>query len=561
MSIRVFGATEMGGIFSEKQLDASVAVRRRRRRCFHVGDNNENDIDDIDGDLSVKMSLISDPDYLIHNLRLTYLRHLEDPYGPRIIRSGDRYRNNPHVLAAGLADTERWPELNIESSPDPSDDEEPGKRPVARRMRSGYTGGSTTLKHTQTIMGNRSGALGMRVTGKRSSTTGEAIIPMRPTDSNLGRVRADSEPTPLPATSSSPSEPITPGSPDTYDGGHISVSKRRSAGGSSLSEVAASILIKSETPVQAEPAAPKLHAMPSFSKIADIQARRQRRRAHFSSAGNNARRHVLTSRQPMNPDISSSDEGAGVSGSMDGFDRLSEHGDGMDGEMEEFDPDFAPTQIGADSDLSEADSSVSHLINVTGSSLEALQPPPSLPSPIEEDVREQPDHRRSRSSRSSTEHSDSTAQMPPAKVDARQNHDPDLTRQQAALSARRRTRRMTLINNNAPPQDTGLFVRLKQLPPRQTTSALTAKLASSSTSTNPFTETYALISGRAEVASMTIQVFFPHARSPVGKPLELKVRKDATIEEVIGFALWSYWEEGWQPKLDEGFSNADDAKK
>ncbi len=281
--------------------------------------------------------------YLIHNLRLTYLRHLEDPYGPRIIRSGPRYLNNPHVLAAGLADSERWPELNIESSPDPSDDDEPGKRSVARRMRSGYTGGSTSLKHTQTIMGNRSGALGMRVTGKRSSTKGEAILPMRPSESHLGRVRADSEPTPLPATPSSPPEETSAGSPDTYDETHISVSKRRSAGGSSLSEVAASIVMKPETPVQTpqEPSAPKLHAMPSFSKIADMQARRQRRRAHFSSAGNNAGRPVLTSRQPVNPEVYSSDEGPGMSGSVaddDRFDRFSEHGDGMEGEMEDFDP-------------------------------------------------------------------------------------------------------------------------------------------------------------------------------------------------------------------------------
>lgn len=218
--------------------------------------------------------------------------------------------------------------------------------------------------------------------------------------------------------------------------------------------------------------------------------------------------------------------------------------------------------------MSEADSSVSHLINVTGlSTLEALQPPSSnemtrIPSIVEEDSGEHQDRRRSRSSRSSTEHSDSTAQMPSAKPDSRQMRDPDLTRQQDALSARRRTRRMTLINNNAPSQESdGLFVRLKTLPSRPTTSALTSKLASSSTSTNAFTETYALISGRAEVASMTIQVFFPHARSPIGKPLELKVRKDATIEEVIGFALWSYWEEDWQPKLDEGLDGVDEARK
>ena len=46
-------------------------------------------------------------------------------------------------------------------------------------------------------------------------------------------------------------------------------------------------------------------------------------------------------------------------------------------------------------------------------------------------------------------------------------------------------------------------------------------------------------------------VFFPFAREPQGKPMTLSVRKDATVEEVLGFALWSYWEEGWLPRLDE----------
>jgi hypothetical protein len=33
--------------------------------------------------------------------------------------------------------------------------------------------------------------------------------------------------------------------------------------------------------------------------------------------------------------------------------------------------------------------------------------------------------------------------------------------------------------------------------------------------------------------------------------MALGVRKDASVEEVLGFALWSYWEEGWLPRLDE----------
>lgn len=42
--------------------------------------------------------------------------------------------------------------------------------------------------------------------------------------------------------------------------------------------------------------------------------------------------------------------------------------------------------------------------------------------------------------------------------------------------------------------------------------------------------------------------------------MELNVRKDATVEEVIGFALWSYWEDGWLPKLDEGIPDGEEGQ-
>lgn len=40
--------------------------------------------------------------------------------------------------------------------------------------------------------------------------------------------------------------------------------------------------------------------------------------------------------------------------------------------------------------------------------------------------------------------------------------------------------------------------------------------------------------------------------------MDLTISRDATVEEVIGFALWTYWEEGWLPKLDEGLSGPSD---
>ena len=60
---------------------------------------------------------------------------------------------------------------------------------------------------------------------------------------------------------------------------------------------------------------------------------------------------------------------------------------------------------------------------------------------------------------------------------------------------------------------------------------------------------------------MSVSVFFPWAQKPNNsKAMELNVRKDATMEEVLGFALWSYWEEGWAPRLDEGLSGEEDPK-
>ena len=105
-----------------------------------------------------------------------------------------------------------------------------------------------------------------------------------------------------------------------------------------------------------------------------------------------------------------------------------------------------------------------------------------------------------------------------------------------------------------------MFAKKKVIPMKPLKSTLSAMLASSGSSSNPFAEMYAAISGRGESHSTNVQLYFPHARQPLGKAMHLNVRSDATVEEVIGFSMWSYWEEGWLPKLDEGLSGEDDPK-
>lgn len=103
------------------------------------------------------------------------------------------------------------------------------------------------------------------------------------------------------------------------------------------------------------------------------------------------------------------------------------------------------------------------------------------------------------------------------------------------------------------------FTRKPVAPARPHASALTAILASSGGPANPFSELYGAISGRGEAASVDVKVYFPHATEPRGEHVTLNVRKDATIEEVIGFALWTYWDERWLPELNAGV-NDDDPK-
>ncbi|CDU24488.1 related to Stress-activated map kinase interacting protein 1 [Sporisorium scitamineum] len=96
---------------------------------------------------------------------------------------------------------------------------------------------------------------------------------------------------------------------------------------------------------------------------------------------------------------------------------------------------------------------------------------------------------------------------------------------------------------------------------------------------NPFAAFYAGIAGRAAtVPSMTVEIYFPWAESrqpqlssppasgaisvhPKTKSMKLNIRKDATMEEVIGYGLYCYVEEGWKPELDTASSSRSDAER
>ena len=101
-----------------------------------------------------------------------------------------------------------------------------------------------------------------------------------------------------------------------------------------------------------------------------------------------------------------------------------------------------------------------------------------------------------------------------------------------------------------------------QLPPKEpSTSNLSRMLASQSGMTdNPFTELYGAISGRGDSSAIALDIYFPHSKQPF-QAVKVNIRKDATVEEVIGFGLWTYWEQKLEPKLDEGLGGDDDRQR
>ena len=130
----------------------------------------------------------------------------------------------------------------------------------------------------------------------------------------------------------------------------------------------------------------------------------------------------------------------------------------------------------------------------------------------------------------------------------------------ASASGSRQHHSSTHHSSSGQKPDELTFPRKKVPPVRPAKSALTAMLAKTSSSSNPFEEYYAAIFGRAEGESKMVAVYFPKAVKPMGQVMELNVRKDATVEEVLGHALYRYWEEGWLPKIDEGLEGEEDTR-
>ena len=168
------------------------------------------------------------------------------------------------------------------TSPTPSDDE---SAPTVRRRHSGFPGAN--LKYTTTILGpSRTGAMGLRVNGKRASmprNAGRLSLRRDAHNRNPSALDAPMDETPITteviaATPTSPTRPDTQSSPIKERGressGPSPIQQNTSGGGPSVSEGQQS---EGQRPVPAF--VPKIN----FKGAAEMEARRRQRllaRAH-----------------------------------------------------------------------------------------------------------------------------------------------------------------------------------------------------------------------------------------------------------------------------------------
>ncbi|KAI0000629.1 stress-activated map kinase interacting protein 1-domain-containing protein [Russula compacta] len=540
------------------------------------------------------MSLLSDPDLLLHSLRLGYLRNVaEDPYGPRLISFNPSFSTNPYITAASLADATKWPELTTPPSPPLSPDELDG--PASRpRSISGFPG-ATGLKYTQTILGpSRTGALGMGVSGRRrvsklpESRSGIANAHAKDDDgdttmSTTATTTSTGSTVSTASTSSTTTTTATATMTMTMMSSSTSKSPPRQE---QLQQLHVSAAAATTDPPLLRPV-----FVPRFKGAAEMDERRrlrlQARRgaaaaAEAATTATTPEMRVIASLEKgATPELMSSGEeeeeeedgddveADGEDGEVgevedsfsqvedEGFDDVVDVGVSVDIDEDEFDPEFATTRLAA-----MISDSVSDGLSAVSASLSTSNNSFNVSSPL-------PPHGRNRARLSPvTEGKIAITSLSSSYPDSRPSEPgfdmvtPFHLRTSSATptiakptSKHRRGPHWTGSTAHSPAgAEEDLFARQKVAPLRGTPakSALSSMMAASST-TNPFSDLYSAISGRgvSPAASMTVTVFFPFAREPAGKPMSLGVRKDATVEEVLGFALWSYWEASWLPRLDE----------
>lgn len=426
---------------------------------------------------------------MLQAIRLSALRGTDDPLTPRIISLDPSFALNPYINASGLSDIDRWPEIKRALDSPPPEPDPADEQFRDRDARRGGAGGG--LQYTQTIVGaGRTGGMGMRVTG-RTAAPGEGGR------RRMGYTRANSSSAREPPSPIAQKMRIT--GPTPGEDGLFSPPKRPRAD----SAPAPALL---GVPA---PAPPGVSVATGTSMI--TSGRGLGGGTILSGAG-------LLEQALSISETSGDLEDAGMDNPQ--YSNLGVEADSSTGIGESARPsDLGLTAGDAAGALGEA------MVD-EGSDVE------------EEDIEDEGirpmEHQQPLGRRKLLPHLDER------RVSAPEIHEklvfapialaPPIPRGQGQLSA------LTAALN-------------KHIPHLVSTSAeAEGDRNANTTLSNPFASLYTSVAAPPSVPSLQLELYFPHSAEP-GKPISGKVRKDATVEEVTGYGLWKYWEEGREPLL------------
>ncbi|CAG8450719.1 1502_t:CDS:2, partial [Scutellospora calospora] len=86
-------------------------------------------------------------------------------------------------------------------------------------------------------------------------------------------------------------------------------------------------------------------------------------------------------------------------------------------------------------------------------------------------------------------------------------------------------------------------------------SALTALIAEKKSKLdNPFAEYYSFFAGKGDLNPIMLKIYLPFSKD-ASRPLAIIVKRDANVEEVIGYTLYQYWDEKREPLLEKRLCN------
>ncbi|WRT64685.1 uncharacterized protein IL334_001619 [Kwoniella shivajii] len=465
------------------------------------------------------MAMISDVDYILQAIRLSSLRTTDDPLSPRVISLDPSFALNPYINASGLSDIDRWPEIKRAlDSPPPEPSYLSSQNGLPNKPNRTRTGGG--LNYTQTIMGpGKSGGAGMRVSG-RTSQPGENRRNMNPTASasSSSSTKVNYKDQRSNSTSFVHNVPLSPGRSQGPFGQERTPTTNSNMKTPIMEDNG--FFSPSGRPRADSAPAPILLGIPPGGIASSILAGTSMLN---SGRGLGVTSNVGVLEQALSTSEASNEELEGSAAHI-----ASNVGLGVGMEAEQ-------------SSLGQGGASELAVTGITTGGVERMVGVlVDEGSDVDEEEAAEAEGGRGRRDQLPPDSNTLPSDSRRVSIDTMEGDKLDFTPvpiYQSTSASMTKSSALTAALN-------------KHVPHLVSTSSSSSPPPMEGHLPNPFASLYATVAAPPAVPSLSLEMYFPHSSKPTD-PIVAKVRKDATVEEVTGFGLYKYWEDGRLPLLSE----------